>query len=302
MSDQHTSEASAVAEIVRAHIAPIDMAIEYGTDGSASVIAVPTGMKLQSIKPFLDEYRTAPERKKGIAKLTELDSFVGHVIRTKDEGSALFASRKDTSIQCVYDYNMPEGDPRYGEHRASYAFPNSEEWKAWTAINGKTMSMDDFARFTEDRIADLATPERMSEKSAETFALMQATPESPVAILQLSRGLSINVDRQVENRGNLQSGEGSIAFKETHSDETGKPLKVPGAFLLNLRVFEGGSVYEIAARLRYRVKNSAITWTVDLYRLDRVLDDAFRGACEMAREQTDLPLFYGAPESAVASL
>ncbi|TXH10344.1 MAG: DUF2303 family protein, partial [Hyphomicrobiaceae bacterium] len=50
------------------------------------------------------------------------------------------------------------------------------------------------------------------------------------------------------------------------------------------------------ARLRYRVKDGALTFWYELWGIDRVFELAFTDVCNLARDQTGLPLFYGTPE------
>lgn len=88
-----------------------------------------------------------------------------------------------------------------------------------------------------------------------------------------------------------------LVFREEHKDETGQPLRVPGAFLLGLQVFNNGDRFPIVARLRYRIKAGGIVWSYKLHDTKRVLDIAFREACEKAQKATDLPLFFGQPEA-----
>lgn len=49
------------------------------------------GRDLVSLKALRDEYLAAPERRRGTAKFTTLDSFIEHAKRTMDADSVLFA-------------------------------------------------------------------------------------------------------------------------------------------------------------------------------------------------------------------
>ena len=76
------------------------------------------------------------------------------------------------------------------------------------------------------------TPRRSG--SSATSARGVATPAQ---LIQLSRGLQVNVSSVVKNIVNLASGEASIAFDEQHTDGDGQPLKVPGIFMLSIAPF-----------------------------------------------------------------
>lgn len=301
MSEQNRTDSDVVAELAARAASKVETVL---VDPETAVLAVPDGVEVVSIKPFLDEYLEAPERRKGTARLGTLASFLGLVHRFKDLDSALFANPDGTNhpprptLTCVFDYNRegPTGAPRFGQHRAVYEFPVSDEWKAWLGLNGKPMAQAQFAAFLEDRIADVAAPTSPGALAQEFAQKLLVSFAGPSRLIELSRGLSIRVDQTVRNAQNLQTGEAQVQFVAQHTNENGQPLNVPGAFLLNVPVFRGGALYEIPARLRYRVKEGAITWFYELYRADRIFDHAFDEACEEAQENTELSLFVGTPE------
>lgn len=294
----------AIASFLKDHLTP-QLVTVTGQDGTPTqVLITPQGLKSQSVKPFLDEYRTAPERRRGTATLTDLPSFIAHVNRFKDEDSALFANAdpQKPGLVAVLDYHRAgaDGAPRFGQHRASYAFPLSDEWKAWFQANGLKMTQGDFAAFLEDRIGDIAAPPVDGEEATPAAKLAQLLGgkfASPQRLMDLSRGLSVRVDEKVAQVANLQTGEANIQFTTQHSDENGQPLKVPSLFLVTIPVFKSGAPYQLAVRLRYRVSHGSVSWFFELHRPDRVFEHAFNEACEKAGNETGLPLYQGHPEA-----
>lgn len=280
--------------------------IKLLTIGEIIVAAVPEGSKLQSVKPLLDEFLTAPQRKKGSAKLTDVQSFVELVNRFKDENSALFAKRDPAAPQLTGVLNYHEasaGSPRFGDHRAVYAFPLSKEWQAWMAGNGLKMKQAEFADFLENRILDVLVPPDISQdvESVDTIVELSrglgGSFAGPSKLLDLSRGMAMNAEMKVKNAVNIGSGEVSVQFEETHLDGAGAPLKVPSLFLIGIPVFETGPLYRLAVRLRYRLAGGSIVWFYEIFRADKAFDDAFTEACSHAATETALPLFYGTPEA-----
>ena len=73
-------------------------------------------------------------------------------------------------------------------------------------------------------------------------------------------------------------------------------MKVPNAFLIAIPVFELGERFVIPVRLRYRLNQGHVRWTLALYRSELVFDTAVRETCAKAAAGTGLPLFYGSPE------
>lgn len=273
-------------------------------DRSAEVLILPEGKKAYDIKPFLDKYLTAPERRKGTATVTQLNSFIDHVNRFKDENSVIFANNNMTnpSLTAIIDYHEStfEGSPRFGEHRTHYDFPLSKEWKAWLEFDGKQLSQADFAAFIEDRIGDILHTSdgdvESDEKLKELSELLGGRFAGPSTLVAFSKNLEVNDNSRVKSSTNLSSGEGSIIYETAHVDDQGAPVKVPNMFLIGLPIFVGGDIYRVAVRLRYRIRSGSISWFYNLYRIENTFEDAFEGACNKASEETGLPLFLGSPE------
>jgi uncharacterized protein YfdQ (DUF2303 family) len=298
----------AVAELAqRAALAPAIANIKSPDGVCGQVAIVPTvepsgrmSVKLESVAKFFDEYRETPARRMGTAKLADIPSLIAHINRFKDADSVVFANtdRAQPTMTAVLDYHCQgaAGDPRFGQHRSHYAFPVSDEWKAWVEVNGAQMSQVDFAEFIEERLVDVLEPSIASE-SAKLFAdkcsLAFATPSR---LLELSRGLAVNVQEEVVQQVSLQSGEKQIQFSEKHSGADGAPIKVPGAFLVGIPVFRADARYQVCVRLRYRKGPGGLIWFMDLWRHEEVFDAAILKACEVVKKGTELPLLVGTPE------
>lgn len=290
-----------IADIAREGVEPRVVSLQRGNESEASVLVLPTGHKAESLKPILDQYRTAPERRKGTARLVDLDSFIALVNRFKDADSAIWGLPDSTSpsLTCVFDYHRAtaDGSPRFGEHRAVYAFPLSDEWKKWATNDGEKMSQRDFAEFVEGRVRDIANPTGVAGAAAEDAKALGVDLAPASRIVEVARGLMVRVKSEVAGSVALSSGEVEIKYSTQHQDERGQPLRVPSAFLIGIPVFQGGDLYPIVVRLRYRADQPPITWFYELYGTERVFDFAFKKACDRATTDTALPLFFGSPES-----
>lgn len=270
-------------------------------DESASVLVLPTHRRVESLKKFFDEYRERPERKKGTAQLTTVQSFIDHVNRHKDPASAVFAndSRQEPSLLAVLDYQEagPDGMPRFGQHRANYAFPLSDEWKAWMEASKGPLNQAQLAEFLEDHIRDVLDPGQAGEAAQDFAAELEIKLASPKALITLSKGLQVKVGQNVKTFQNLASGECSLVFEETHEAADGAAVRVPGGFVIGIPVFRGGDVYSVPVRLRYRLSGRSVTWQFMPHRADLVFDHAFGEAAEKVKAGTELPMFFGKPEA-----
>lgn len=277
---------------------------EKSPSGLQDILAVPEGMTLHSVKPYLAEYAVKPERRAGTASLADLGSFILHTNRHKDAESVVFAQRSEEKPQllAVLDYNPAGPDntaARFGKHRGVYQFPTSEAWRAWRDIDGKALSQADFAAFLEARIMDVmpvAEPDQQSTLTRELLARLGGEIAGPDTLLTTARGLRLHETAEVANAQNLGSGEVEVVYRTSHQDEKGQPLRVPSLFVVGMPVFDGDAAYQMPIRLRYRSSGGRITWTVLRYRPDLVFRSAFDHALEEVRKQTELPVMIGSPE------
>lgn len=267
---------------------------------------VPTGKQLVSLKKFIDEYQTKPERRSGIATLTTEESFAGHMNRFSNEESVVFADsdRTHPSLLAVYDYN-PQGpkveNAAFGKHRALYQFPVSEAWETWRDKDGVEMGMAEFGHFIEDRLGDVLAVDMSVEPDDSPLravaTLFSGTYASPSGLLALSRSLEINAAVTVRQALRLDSGEINIQFVEQHSDNEGKPINIANLFVIGIPVFDGGEKYRVVCRLRYRrTPGGSVTWHYNIHRADVYLDEAISDAVLRVGKATGRPVLFGAPE------
>lgn len=257
---------------------------------------------VEDLSHLFEKYRQHPARRKGQAVVQTLASFIDLTNRHKLAQSAVFADMnwQKPSFTTVVDYHQVEaaGAAGFGQHRVHYAFPLSEEWKAWVGMDGKPMDQGTFAEFLEDRVAELAAPTEAEVSLYERdFATRVATPAQ---VVELSRGLQVHVSTSVKATKVLQTGEGQIAWEETHADGEGKPLKVPGIFMLSIAPFFQGDKMRIPVRLRYRPAGQKVVWFYQIYRPDLAVTDHVRQALHDVIAGTELPAFEGTPEMAGA--
>lgn len=279
-----------------------------GPDGSkVPVVAVKSGMSLQDVKPLVDSYRKNPERKRGTLNIQTLTSFIEITNRFKDKNSALFLDKDRATLTAIFDYNEPtDGIARFGQHRARYSFPFSNEWARWVNSMPRQMSQIEFANFLKDNIVDImsalstdASKDSEAEKALrELLTTLGGRCGGPADIMKLATGVSFNAEQKVVQSFDTDTGESQINFEEKHTagKSMGSNIKVPNMFLIGIPVFEDGAIYRLPVRLKYRLSGGSIVWSIEVYRAKDAIKNAFAGAAATAKEKTALPLFYGADE------
>lgn len=302
MSEETVGVIAEARELVEDYMKPeLRFIKEPGTGVEAPVILGKDGVA-QVPATLFNDYRAKPTRRIGIATLLDLDSLIAHVNRFKDGDTVLFANdiRTSPSILAVLDYHRAgsDADPRFGQHRARFTFPLSDEWSAWAAGNKKPMRMAEFAAFLEDRIIDvLDSSTELPEDMSRFVKAIGGNIASPSKLMEIAVGLKVHEKSNVGETVNLSSGEGEITFVSQHTDAKGAPLKVPNLFLIGIPVFKNGPAYRIAVRLRYRKSDGGLSFWYEMWRDDRVFDDAFNEALGRVRDETSLPVLLGSPEA-----
>lgn len=270
-----------------------------------------------------NKFRERPERIVGTAVLTSLDSFIAHVIRFKDTQSAVFLEEPKLNnpngtfkLHAVFDYHqgatllVKANDlhpkdlytsdaraPRFGKHRALYEPEVSQEWTAWMGAK-QPMNQETFAAFIENRVADIQDPSVAGANIKEFAEKQRVELADPGTMMVLSRGLSMRVEQTVEKIVKLSSGEAQMVFSEKHVDKNGDAPNIPSAFFVSIPAFRGGRRFQMPARLRYQLRGGQILWSVELYRMDIVLEHVIATMTEQVSKETSLPFFRGLPEPA----
>lgn len=269
-------------------------------DGLPSGVPVLVDRKTQrpvSLKAIIEEFRSAPDRRKGTATAHTLAAFIDLVNRHKDADSALFGktSWPDPKLTAVINYDREGIKARSRDHRIVYAFPLTDEFKAWVGANARPMPQDEFAAFIEEHAAELAAPADGERSTYEP--LFKEKFATPSEVLELSRHLEVFVAAKAKQGIRLQTGERQIEFSEDHLNSKGEKITVPGIFMVSVPAFVDGDAVRIPARLRYRIKGGDIIWFYQLYRWEFYLREQVGYDLKQAADDTKLPAFEGAPEA-----
>lgn len=285
------------------------------------IVAVPEGLRVEDLT---SKHRAVvealkPLQRTGKAVLADLDSLISWTNRFKGADTALFGQiHPAPKLISVIDYHgqgapvvAPEaGDPaaNYGRHRAVYEFPVSEEWKRWSAIDGRALDKDVFGEFIEAQASDLLDPtpallgkpgdqiEDWEQRMIDIAAKIQGRFGQYAAINLLSRELKIHEVGLIEVKTNRDTGEAQVQFLTEHRSPDGSPLTLPNLFMIAIPVFEEGALYRLAVRFRYRKAGQDVKFIASIYNPDAALRDAAREAMAHAQAETGVPLMMGRPE------
>ena len=279
---------------------------DASTLGTMPFVSVPSGRRIASIKDIIDQFRKRPEAAIGFARLHDAASFMAHVNRHKFASeSVIFADREKSRFVAVYDYHdtgttgRSDTGANWCRHGSLYNAPTSPEWKAWRERENEFFDGPSFARFLDDRIADVVAEPMQSVSLSALRDRLGGSFATPSQLMDLSRNLTINVAAQVKSAFTLSSGEMSLAYAEQHQDGQGQPIKVPTLFAIGIPVYRNGTAYQLPVRLSYRLNGPAVKWSYTLYRAEDALDLAFKDASRAIADGTGLLVLAGEPDNTI---
>ncbi|WP_028499670.1 DUF2303 family protein [Microvirgula aerodenitrificans] len=237
----------------------------------------------------LTRYRWEPLRKTGSVVLHQLDSLLAFVKEHKEGGTQLIVDadygQGRTQFRAVINGHTG-AEPGFCDFTALYAPLKTVDWSNWLASNGKKMGQEEFARFLQDNIANIA-----SQNPADTSRQYPAA----AALLEFASNLEMTSTVRFRSSTRVQNGQVQFEFVEEGDNNTKGRLEMFERFGLGLQPFAGGDAYFIEAFLRFRIdRNSGeLKLWYDLNRPDKALESATEKMIERIKAESGVPVYFG---------
>lgn len=243
------------------------------------------GQRLEQIDT--EQYQYQPNRKTGRVQLTDADSLVAYVTRHVDNhATTVWADVDKGTISAVLDdHEQQSGDrngsghPGWGQHRATLTLKPTADWLHWTKYDGHLVDQASFAEHIEDGVDAIRDPDAATMlEVAQTF--------------QAKTGASVNSTQRL-------GGHIELAYEQQTTAKAGISgrLDVPEILTLGLAPFEGTELYEVKARIRFRLRDGQLAIGYRLIRPDKVRRAAFDDVVNAVKLGVDLPVMAGQPRS-----
>lgn len=286
-------ENQAIIDAIKSLTTPITVSTEVPGAGPIQLAFSPNGLSLVDLQVVLDKYRDHPRFRIGTAVAMTLDSFMEYTRAFHDDDTMVFFNpdKNQPRVLSILDYHQKgsyrSAEPSHCRHQVMHSFGLDPSWVAWNGIDGKTLKVEEFARFLDNRYADVIDAPLTADGDAGFSEILRGLPGvrfgTQMDMVRMARGLQLNEEHRVTNLVNLDTGETQIAFENTQKpDEAGDTLKVPNAYLLQMRVFDREEhPWRIAARFRFRKVQASVNYTIQLYRPERT----FQAALDDAKER-----------------
>lgn len=160
--------------------------------------------------------------------------------------------------------------------------------------------IDDVDRTLESRLHHRFREQRVRgewfEFSPEMLTINAGELPLIGASLEVARNLQAKKAVNFSSAIRLSNGEQQFTYAETIDGSSAKgTIKVPEEFTLGIPVFLGGVLYEVRARLRYRIHEGQLQLWYELYRPEHIEQDAFNEICVTVGKDTKIAVWLGAP-------
>jgi uncharacterized protein YfdQ (DUF2303 family) len=280
MSVQQGSELTAAPATTDVQAA-IDAGMALGGTtaiGAVPLAVVPAGAGVAVLERLLDR----PSGKRGAVEFFDVASFAEYLKAHKGDGTDVYVDVVTGKFSAVLDWHGAgaDGDPGWGQHRASLVPRPSRAWVAWTEANRRKFDQVAFAEFVEARIRDIAEP-------------------AGAALLELVQTFSDRRDVAFSSAVNLANGAVQLAYAD--GDVKGN-ANVPRVFKLGIAPFEGDPLYVLEARLRYRIAAGKLSIWYELDEPERLIEASVADRKAAIIKATDLAVWAGNPPAPVRAL
>lgn len=252
-------------------------------ENEMQVLIVPDSYEAHSLEKVIEPYLARPRRIKANVKLDTLESFTDYVREHQMVHTRVFAANaangsSSPTLTAVIDFHGP-GEPSWNEHRAIYSPVNTEEWKRWTGSDRANMDQLKFATFLEENLAAIVSPPGAD-------------------LLEMVQTLEGKADARYTAMQRLATGKTKLVYEEntslTGSTVAGQ-VEWPSQLELGVALFEGGTLYKVTCRMKYRLASGKITFWYEIVNRHLVVKDAIKEMMAKIKDTLELEPFYGTP-------
>lgn len=251
-------------------------------DGKLHAFVVPEGAKIElvDIEEKLAKHQPYPERKTGTFKVHDAASFIAYIDKHQLLETEVWSDAQGQKIIGVVNAhastNADEEQAGWGDHRVEYDVKLTDAWQAWAALDSAFVDQVTFANHVEDRLIDIVVPE-----AAE--------------LLEIAQSFEANTNVSFQSANVLATGERQFMYREETDARAGRSgtLTIPKEFTISLQPFEGAALFELTARLRYKLRDGKLTLGYQLVRPKDVLRAAFVSVSDEIAAGVNAPVFLG---------
>jgi len=240
-------------------------------NGHKPVVMVPYGYDLQGLP---EQEKVRPDRKKGVAVITDLASFISLVNAHKSKETEIYADgHKLVAVLNSHSQKEPGHCDLRIEHKLEY----SSEYAAWKDVIGTKTGQTTLAELLEDYVHTVAKPDGTD-------------------LANMAKNLQITKKCVFWNDMDLHNGNVKLEYnQETKQGNIGEKgvIEIPNEVTLVLPVFKGGSPHQVELRLRYRLHDGSVSFWFSIKGSDEFESAIVDSVLAKVAAETKLPVYRG---------
>lgn len=211
----------------------------------------------------LEAFRLTPDRTKREPIFADPASFATYFDKYAIDDSVLIGSLTKRNIVATLDYDGL-GQPRWGDHTATYQAVVTPEWRALRAVNEKWLTQTEVADFFEIWNHIVVEPD------AATMA-------------EVAMNLAGSLNGQFEAKINRANGTATFVYRE--EVETNQ-VKVPSKIHFSVWPFEGTPEIKVIVNLRFKIEGGKPKFQMVIQNADRIEMEALKATFAQVSEAT----------------
>lgn len=247
--DQTATESEIVRDLTEAASAQQEA-------GLRDHIVVPKHYKLLDMNEFGPE----PRRINRSLDLWDLDSWLAYTKEFTSEKLRLYrGNHNEPYLRAVFDDHTP-GSPAWREHSTKYVPLVTDEWRAWERLFERQIEQGVLVDHLEDTLPDIVS--KFPDGNAAC---------SGADMMLVAREFKAHTKAEFRSEVDLHSGSFGLTYDETvrGATKSGK-MQVPEAFAIRLPMWEGRPPVHLKVRLRFKVRDGELSFTLVPDQLPRV--------------------------------
>lgn len=253
-------------------IDPVELTVEQrrGEVVGNPYIVIPKECKVEDLRSMMLPGRQFHHH------FDEVDSFIDFVKYYKEPVTRLYCIESDGRFLGVIDEHPSAKDHkeecRERLMQGTLQLAKTPEWAAWSSNIEKALEQLEFALFLEDFGRYVVEP------SSADFLQVALT-------LEAKKGVNFKSGMRLEN------GDHKLLFEEDTRATAGVKgtLEIPHDFKIQIKLFHGGGLVELAGKLRYRIQSGQIRFYYKFPGLENIIRAYVSGIRKRIEKETELP-------------
>lgn len=220
-----------------------------------------------SLEKFLDK----PLQQVTNVALASIDSFTRYVNEYKRPQTKIF--HNTNKFEVVFDYYKP-GDTSKHSEEAHMPLDLSDKFSRWTQHAGHAFGQEDFAKFLDDNLSDIQTPD--ASKMLKSIQNIEGTTKASFV-----------------SKVDIDSGSTELTYEEQTEAKAKGKISLPSEFKIVIPIYEcSDTFYALNGKIRPKIhKDGRVTFSYHLQNLEESKKAALAAIAAEVAEKTDIVSF-----------